>query len=612
VTKSVDESAAGTNLDEESEVIELTDEVDPSAAALSSTPFDASGESDGDVMEDEFDALTREMPEFRVPDDAGDEAPGAAILSVGRRAAAATETAHAPAARPQDEQPGQSEPGDADWVESEPAESDLGDTDPGEPQDSADSESYARERAYGAETLQLAAVSREEMERHYFREVLKEAVLLDDHRFSPDVLICPPRLLTTEWQDGGPLKRAALAAAHLDAELRETAPTDFTPDEVEPDEVERDEVERDEVQAPVDGFDEYGEFNEDDLPELDPDSVEIDLDELEAPDSSEAKPPPQPAGARAGAPPKLPASASPPPESELGGLVQEILDDSAAALQAAESDAPAEQSRQKKTRNRPRGPRETWFQKVFTDEYFRTLPSDIHRQTRREVDFIEASLNLQPDDLLLDLACGFGRHSIELARRGHGVVGLDLSMHMLQKALNEGQRQELSIKFIHGDMRDLQFDGVFSDCLLWQTSFGFFDDQTNFRVLRGIHRALRPDGELLIDVVNRDHIASRMPHRLWWEGVNCVFLEEVDLDHRTSVLHTKRSFIYEDGTPPLEQSFYIRLYSPHELRHLLHAAGFSVLELSGELHHRGQFLGAASTRVVMRAKKRAPSSGGAS
>lgn len=605
MTKSVEESAAGTKLDEESEVIELTDEVGPSGGDSNSTAPEPSAERDDDAMEDEFDALTREMPVFRVPDETvgGDEAPGAAILSVGRRAGAATEQGAALA------------PGEAPG-ESAPDDSALSDTDPGQPQPPDAQDADARERAYGAETLQLEAVSREEMERQYFRDVLKEAVPLDDHRFSPDVLICPPRLLTTEWQDGGPLKRAALAAARSDSELkelRETAPTARAPDEVAAPEVEAADVEaRDDLQAPVDAIDEFGGYNEDDLPELDPDSVEIDLDELEAPEAPEAKPPPQPTGSRAGAPPKLPASALAPPESELGGLVQEILDDSAAGAQAPESGAPTEPSRQKKTRNRPRGPRDTWFQKVFTDEYFRTLPGDIHRQTRREVDFIEASLNLQPDDLLLDLACGFGRHSIELARRGHEVVGLDLSMHMLQKALNEGQRQELSIKFIHGDMRDLQFDGVFSDCLLWQTSFGFFDDQTNFRVLRGIHRALRPDGELLIDVVNRDHIAPRMPHRLWWEGVNCVFLEEVDLDHRTSVLHTKRSFIYEDGTPPLEQSFYIRLYSAHELRYLLHAAGFSVLEISGELHHRGQFLGAASTRVVMRARKRPASGGGAS
>lgn len=605
MTKSVDESGApGTSLNEDglkedrleekSEIIELTDEVRLDGGASSSTHpakprSDAHQDGDGEVMEDEFDALTREMPEFRVPHDVApaEGAPGAAIFSGRRKPGAVKKEGEGTL--------------DASTSPMQGAGAQLGDP------ESDDSESYEKERALGADTLQLTAVDRDEMERHYYSERLREAALLEDHRFAPDVLICPPRLLTTEWQDGGPLKRTALAAARSDAGAPEVPVADAAPAVVQ--------AESDETQA-FDGsktvqepesladFDELHEFDEDELPEIDPDSLEIELD------TPEAKPPPKPAAARPGPPPKLPVSATPPPESELGGLVQEILEESAGTAPVSDSGAHPAQSRQKRARNRPRGPRETWFQKVFTDEYFRTLPSDIHSQTRREADFIEASLNLQEGDRLLDLACGFGRHSIELTRRGHEVVGLDLSMHMLQKALNEGQRQELSIKFIHGDMRDLQFEGVFSDCLLWQTSFGFFDDQTNFRVLRGIHRALRPGGELLIEVVNRDHIASRMPHRLWWEGVNCVFLEEVDLDHRTSVLHTKRSFIYEDGTLPLEQSFYIRLYSPHELRHLLHAAGFSVLELSGELCHRGQFLGAASTRVVIRAKKRQPQKGG--
>ncbi len=179
-------------------------------------------------------------------------------------------------------------------------------------------------------------------------------------------------------------------------------------------------------------------------------------------------------------------------------------------------------------------------------------------------------------------------------------------MPLLQKALNEAQKQSLSIKFIHGDMRELSFEGIFSACFVWQTSFGYFDDQTNFRVLRGIHRALRPGGRVLIDVLNRDHIVTKMPHRLWWEGVNCIFLEEVELDHRSSVLHTKRSFIYEDGSPPLEQNTFIRVYSLHELCQLLRAAGFVVREVSGELHHRGQFLGPASSRIIVQAQKRPP------
>lgn len=127
--------------------------------------------------------------------------------------------------------------------------------------------------------------------------------------------------------------------------------------------------------------------------------------------------------------------------------------------------------------------------------------------------------------------------------------------------------------------------------------------RTNLSVLRGIHRALVPGGRFVVDVINRDHVVHDMPHRIWWEGHRCVFLEEVDFDHGTSMLHAKRSFIYQDGTPPLEQKSFIRLYSLHELRQLFRAAGFEPREVSGELHHRGNYLGPASSRLILMGQK---------
>ncbi|MEZ4460035.1 MAG: hypothetical protein R3E66_09955 [bacterium] len=70
------------------------------------------------------------------------------------------------------------------------------------------------------------------------------------------------------------------------------------------------------------------------------------------------------------------------------------------------------------------------------------------------------------------------------------------------------------------------------------------------------------------------------------------------------MLHTKRSFIYEDGSPPQEFNSYIRLYSLHELNHILNVAGFDLLEVSGELCHRGSFLGPNSSRLILLAEKR--------
>ena len=245
-----------------------------------------------------------------------------------------------------------------------------------------------------------------------------------------------------------------------------------------------------------------------------------------------------------------------------------------------------------------------WYSEVFTEDYFRTLPKNFHRQTVREVDFAIEYLGLQPGARVLDLGCGFGRHTMIFAKRKYSMVGLDLSMVLLQKALNEAQRRSLSIKFVHGDMRNLSFQSVFDAIYNLQTSFGYFNDQTNFKVLQGIYRALKPGGRFLIETVNRDFILDEIPMRIWWEGSECLILEEVDIDHLLGVLRTKRSFVFEDVTrDPWEQNINIRLYTPSEMRGMLSRAGFKVIHLSGDYATPGAYFGARSPRMIMVAEK---------
>lgn len=306
-------------------------------------------------------------------------------------------------------------------------------------------------------------------------------------------------------------------------------------------------------------------------------------------------PPPRPAlKANPKGPPTLapPKNGKPAKKNDIQGLVQELLDE----------ETPASRPGDPTSELMP--PRRSWYEEIFNEEYFRTLPMGFHKQTRREAQFIQDCLGVGPGGRILDLSCGFGRHTIELAKRGYDMVGLDLSLPLLQKALNEAQRRNLSIKFIHGDLRELNFTAVFDAIYNYHTSFGYFDDKTNFDVLCGVHRALKNGGRFLMEMVNRDLIVQMMPRRKWWEGSDCIFLEEIDFNFKTSVLHTKRSFIYDDGRPPWEQNIYIRLFSLHELRNLLQHAGFHILEVSGDIASRGAFFGNTSRHIILLAEKR--------
>jgi SAM-dependent methyltransferase len=282
----------------------------------------------------------------------------------------------------------------------------------------------------------------------------------------------------------------------------------------------------------------------------------------------------------------------PPPPSTGGGRPG-----ASAAVRGSESASASRSAPGNRRRARP------WFEEVFDEDYIRTLPFLTQPQTDREVRFIIDTLRLNPKSQVLDLACGFGRHALELAQLGYPVTGLDLSLPLLIRAADAARTRSLAVNFIHGDMREMVFEREFDSIYCFQTSFGYFDDETNRSVMALVARALRPGGSLLLDVVNRDYLVGALPTRVWWQGSGCMVLEEVSFNYFTSRLQVQRSIVFEDGRQ-VEQEISIRAYSLHEIGKLLHHAGLKVLEISGGLALRGRFFGADSRSILVVAEKR--------
>ncbi len=203
---------------------------------------------------------------------------------------------------------------------------------------------------------------------------------------------------------------------------------------------------------------------------------------------------------------------------------------------------------------------------------------------------------------MLDLCCGTGRQAIELARRGYEVVGFDLSLAMLARAGDEAQERDVKLNFVQGDMREMTFESQFDGVYCWNTSFGFFDEETNAQVINRVHRSLKQGGLFLLDVVNRDFIIRQSPSLAWFEGDGCVCMDEMRVDFITSRLRVKRMVMLDDGRTR-EIEYGIRLYSLHEIGRLLHDVGFKVTEVSGRTATPGVFLGAESPRIIVLAEK---------
>jgi SAM-dependent methyltransferase len=174
-----------------------------------------------------------------------------------------------------------------------------------------------------------------------------------------------------------------------------------------------------------------------------------------------------------------------------------------------------------------------WYDGFFEGEWLDLLAREQPpERTLQEVDFAVEKLALEPGARVLDLACGHGRHSVELARRGFRVTGVDLSPRSLELAREAAAADGLAVDFVRADMRELDFDAEFDDAINLFTAFGYFESDDEDRgVLERVARALRPGGGFLIDTGSALGLARRFQPRLWEEvGDGVPMLHEHEWD----------------------------------------------------------------------------------
>jgi SAM-dependent methyltransferase len=154
---------------------------------------------------------------------------------------------------------------------------------------------------------------------------------------------------------------------------------------------------------------------------------------------------------------------------------------------------------------------DAYFDADFAEIYGALLGDD---ESAEEAAAAAGILALEPGDAVLDLACGWGRHAIPLARGGCRVVGLDRSAHLLARAAAEGA----PARWVRGDVRHLPFGSRFRAVLSLFSSLGYFPDEADdLRALREVRRVLLPDGLFLLETMHRDLVAREFVERDWWE-----------------------------------------------------------------------------------------------
>lgn len=214
-----------------------------------------------------------------------------------------------------------------------------------------------------------------------------------------------------------------------------------------------------------------------------------------------------------------------------------------------------------------------WFVDLYDEFRMRTGFGRVSdKETRKDVDFICAALELHEGAKVLDLFCGAGRHSLELARRGYSTTGIELNPGYLELGKQSGKAIANAPNFIQGDVRHIDFGEGYDAAIIMFQSFGYFSDSEDKLVLSKVFDALKARGRFLIEILNRDWILKNFVEiqETVFEGIQVVEKREFD------VLTSRNNFIIQrhEKIGNITKKGSWRLYSAHEMKNILESIGF--------------------------------------
>lgn len=180
---------------------------------------------------------------------------------------------------------------------------------------------------------------------------------------------------------------------------------------------------------------------------------------------------------------------------------------------------------------------------------------------------------------VLDIACGAGRHAVELARRGYCVTGNDLSPYLLEEARKEAVNCGVSLALSCCDMREIPAGGSFDLVVQLFTSFGYFDSrEEDLRVFRQVGKALKDGGWYVLDLINPLHLEKNIVPESCRQTGALSIVEKRRIDGGRIL---KTISITSPGSETAVFTESVRLYTLDEIRCMLRSEGFSVGEIAG-------------------------------
>lgn len=225
-----------------------------------------------------------------------------------------------------------------------------------------------------------------------------------------------------------------------------------------------------------------------------------------------------------------------------------------------------------------------WYEALF-ENYAQKYDKECFVQgTLGECDFIEEEINRNRSLKIIDIGCGTGRHSIELAKRGYVVTGVDLSESQIGRAMEKARDAVVTVDFQKQDARNLPFESEFDlAIMLCEGGFSLMEtDEMNFEILKNATKALKSKGKLIFTTLNGlfplFHSVNEFYASAAKEGgtecKGCSFDLMTFRDHNTTVIE-------DDSGNKKELKCNERYYAPSEITWLLKTLGYVKIDIFG-------------------------------
>lgn len=239
---------------------------------------------------------------------------------------------------------------------------------------------------------------------------------------------------------------------------------------------------------------------------------------------------------------------------------------------------------------------ENWFTDWFDSDHYHLLYQ--HRNEAEAEAFINRLfdfLELEEGAKVLDLACGKGRHAVQVHQLGYQVVGLDLSEESIAHAK---KLEEEGLEFVRGDMRLLDLEAKFDLTLNLFTSFGYFKESgENLNVLEGLAAHLKREGMIIIDFLNVKLVSDKLPQR------EIIKRNEIDfhIHKRIEEGFIIKDIQFEDGDVQHNYQEYVKYLELNDFKAYFEKVGMKITALFGD-YHLNPFDENRSERLIMIAK----------